>query len=213
MTKLKFKTGDGILQTLCSSDPRLGLLIKTIGDYELNLRTDYFPSLVRSIIGQQLSVVVAQTIWKRAKAICTDVTPPVIASLNDDDLKKIGLSGRKINYIKDLSQRVLDGEIRLDGLDMLPDDEIIAQLVKIKGIGRWTAEMFLIFSLGRLDVLSLGDLGLKRSIQWLYGLKKSPAERTMKLYAKKWMPYRTVASLYLWEVINRGLIKGSNEQL
>ncbi len=213
MEKLEFKIGDDILQTLCSSDPRMALLIKKIGNYELNLRTDYFPSLVRSIIGQQLSVVVARTIWQRTETLCGEVTPQVIACLDDGELKKIGLSGKKISYIKDLSQRVLNGEIDLNRFVSLPDNEIIDRLVKVKGIGRWTAEMFLIFSLGRPDVLSLGDLGLKRSIEWLYGLKKPPAERTMCMYAKKWVPYRTVASLYLWEVLNRGLIKGNSEQL
>ena len=213
MDKLEFKTDDGILQSLSSSDPKLALLIYTIGDYQLKLRTDYFSSLVRSIIGQQLSARVALTIWERVKVLCTDITPQAIIGLDAGELKKIGFSGKKISYVEDLSQKVLNGEINLNGFDVLPDDEIIGQLVKVKGIGRWTAEMFLIFSLGRLDVLSLGDLGLKRSIQWLYGLKKLPAERTMGTYAKKWAPYRTVASLYLWEVINRGLIKESNEQL
>lgn len=213
MAKLEFKIGDTILQALCSSDPRLALLINTIGDYQLHLRTDYFSSLVRSIIGQQLSVGVAQTIWERAKVLCTDVTPKVITCLSDDELKKIGISGKKISYLKDLSQRVLNGELDLNGFVSLPDNEVINRLVKVKGIGIWTAEMFLIFSLGRLDVLSVGDLGLKRSIQWLYGLKRLPVERTIRLYAKKWVPYRTVASLYLWEVINQGLVKGSSEQL
>jgi DNA-3-methyladenine glycosylase II len=213
MEKLEFKIGDSILQALCFSDKRLALLIKTIGDYHLDLRTDYFPSLIRSIIGQQLSVSVARTIWQRAETLCGDVTPQVITALNDDEFKKIGISAKKVSYLKDLSQKVLDGAIDLEKLTSLPDNEVIERLVRVKGIGRWTAEMFLIFSLGRLDILSLGDLGLKRAIQWLYGLKKSPAERTMKLYAKKWVPYRTVASLYLWEVINQGLIKESNEQL
>lgn len=213
MEKLEFKTGDDILQTLSSSDPRLGSLINTIGDYQLKLRTEYFPALVRSIIGQQLSVTVARTIWERAEALCREVTPQAIAGFDGAELKKIGLSGKKISYLKDLSQKVINGAIDLNGFALLPDDQIIDRLIKVKGIGRWTAEMFLIFSLGRLDVFSLGDLGLKRSIQWLYGLKKLPAEGTMTRYAKKWVPYRTVASLYLWEVINRGLIKESREQL
>lgn len=213
MDKLEFQIDDCILQALCFSDPRLGLLIEAIGGYELNLRTDYFPSLVRSIIGQQLSVVVARTLWEKTEALCRKVTPEMIAGLDAEKLKKIGLSGKKISYLKDLSQKVINGEIDLNGFNLLSDDEIIERLIKVKGIGRWTAEMFLIFSLGRLDVFSLGDLGLKRSIQWLYGLKKPPAEGTMTRYAKKWIPYRSVASLYLWEVINRGLIKGSREQL
>lgn len=213
MDTLRFTTGDAVLETICSADERMALLVRAVGGYELELAKDYFPALVRSIIGQQLSVTVARTIWQRTQNLCAEVTPEVVVRLADEELKAAGLSGTKARYIKDLSQKVLSGELDLARLDALPDAEIIRQLLQVKGIGVWTAEMFLIFSLGRLDILSLGDLGLKRSIQWLYGYKKTPAERTMKILAKKWAPYRTVASLYLWEVINRGLIKESPEVL
>ncbi len=213
MDTLQFKNGDAVLQKICSADERMARLVQAVGEYELELGTDYFPALVRSIIGQQLSVVVAHKIWERTQNLCAEVTPEVVVRLADEQLKSAGLSGTKARYIKDLSQKVLSGELDLARIDALPDAEIIRQLLQVKGIGVWTAEMFLIFSLGRLDVLSLGDLGLKRSIQWLYGLKKPPADRTMKSLAKKWAPYRTVASLYLWEVINRRLIKESPEVL
>jgi DNA-3-methyladenine glycosylase II len=209
MKTLSFKAGDAVLETLSSSDSKMARLINTVGDYELELRTDYFPALVRSIIGQQLSVVVAQTIWERIKNLCNDVNPEVLAGISAAELKAAGLSGTKTGYIKDLSQRVLSEELDLTRLDSLPNDEVIRRLVQIKGIGVWTAEMFLIFSLGRPDVFSLGDLGLRRSIQWLYGYKKNPADRTLNLHSRKWAPYRSIASLYLWEVINRGLIKNS----
>ena len=209
MAKLAFRKQDGILQALSAADPKLSLLIDKVGDYSLILRTDYFPSLVRSIIGQQLGLGAAGTIWRRTVERCKEVCPEVIINLADEDLRSAGVSGTKISYIKDLSQKVLSGEIVFETFPALPDDEIINRLTKVKGIGNWTAEMFLIFSLGRLDILSLNDLGLKRAIKWLYGLKNSPAERTMKVLGKKWAPYRTIASLYLWEVINQGFIKES----
>ena len=129
------------------------------------------------------------------------------------DFRNAGLSRPKISYIKDLSQKVITKEVDFETLCTLPNTVIMSQLTKVKGIGIWTVEMFLIFSLGRLNVLSIGDLGIKRSIQWLYGLKTSPGERAMKILYKKWAPYQTVASLYLWEVINQGFIKDSPEIL
>ncbi|HEX3043293.1 MAG TPA: DNA-3-methyladenine glycosylase [Bacillota bacterium] len=213
MEKLHFQRGDAILQTLSASDPILGGLIEKIGDYQLNLRSDCFPALVRSIIGQQLSVKAAGTIWLRTQDLCvskgdgSEFCPETILSLSEEALRGAGLSRTKVVYIKDLAQRVSAGELDFQTLRLLPNLEIINRLTAVKGIGTWTAEMFLIFSLGRLDVLSLKDLGLRRAIQWLYGLKQSPVERTMLKYGKKWAPYQTVASLYLWEVINRGLIK------
>lgn len=207
MEKLQFVRDDAILQTLSASDPVLAGLIEKIGDYELSLRGDYFPALVRSIIGQQLSVTVARTIWSRTQDLCGEVYPETILNLSEEALRGVGLSRTKVVYIKDLAQKVTEGAIDFQNLIALPNSEIINQLTTVKGIGTWTAEMFLIFSLGRLDVLSLKDLGLKRAIQWLYGLKKFPTEGTMLKYGKKWAPHQTVASLYLWEVINRGLIK------
>jgi DNA-3-methyladenine glycosylase II len=213
MEKLQFHRGDAVLQTLSASDPILAALIEKVGDYELNLRSDCFSALVRSVIGQQLSVKVAGTIWRRTQDLCVskgdggEICPETITNLSEEALRGVGLSRTKVVYIKDLAQKVSAGEIDFQILRSLPNPEIITQLTAVKGIGTWTAEMFLIFSLGRLDILSLKDLGLKRAIQWLYGLKKFPSEQTMLKYGKKWAPYQTVASLYLWEVINRGLIK------
>ena len=185
MEKLHFTMENPVIQTLCSADPTLALLINRVGDYSLPLRTDYFASLVRSIIGQQLSVKVAQTIWHRFQSLYHDMTPAAIGSIPETDLKKVGLSRTKAIYIQDLSRKIATGAINLTEIDNLPDEEVIRRLIQIKGIGVWTAEMFLIFSLGRLDVLSLGDLGLKRAIQWLYGFKKIPAERTILTRGRK----------------------------
>jgi DNA-3-methyladenine glycosylase II len=207
MEKLEFKKGDHILQALSASDQKLALLIDKIGDYTLTLRTDYFPSLVRSIIGQQLSVSAVSAIWLRTADLCKDFCPEIIAGLPEEAFKTAGLSKPKISYIKELSQKIICKELDFETLCTLPNADIINRLTQVKGIGIWTVEMFLIFSLGRLDVLSVGDAGLRRSIQWLYKLKTPPAERTIKILGKKWAPYQTVASLYLWEVINQGFIK------
>ncbi len=204
---MEFKLQGQVLQTLCASDEKLAMLIHSIGDYELNVRTDYFPSLVRSIIGQQLSVTVAQTIWQRTLTYCKNISPEDLISKTDGELRALGISRSKARYIKDLSQKLLNGELNLNVFDTLPDHEVIGRLIMMKGIGIWTAEMFLIFSLGRLDVFSTSDIGLKRAIQWLYGLKQIPSDPIMNEYAMKWIPYRSVASLYLWEIINQGLIR------
>lgn len=213
MKQLQFNLEDPVLAAICAADPKMASLIRHIGGYALDLRSDYFPSLVRSIIGQQLSVKAAHSIWSRVEALCRAVTPETVMDTDGAALQNAGLSRTKVAYLKDLAQQVASGEMDLTRIDSLPDHEVINSLVRIKGIGVWTAEMFLIFSLGRLDVLSMGDLGLKRSIQWLYGLKKTPAERTIRSYGRKWAPYRTVASLYLWEAINRGLIKNPPDAL
>jgi DNA-3-methyladenine glycosylase II len=207
MNKLEFRLNDRVLKTLSSSDKKMAMLIHSIGDYELNLRTDYFLSLVRSIIGQQLSVSAAGTIWQRMLRDCKNIRPEVLISKKDDELRALGISRTKVTYMKDLSQKILSGELNLNLLTGLADQEVIEQLVKIKGIGVWTAEMFLIFSLGRMNVFSIGDVGLKRAIQWLYESEPMINDEEIMKHAKKWVPYRSVASLYLWEIINRGLIK------
>lgn len=187
-----------------SADPKMKQLIELIGDFNMCLNTGYFPSLVRSIVGQQLSVKAASTIWHRLTELCSNINPEALLSFEDETLKSAGLSKPKVKYVKDLSEKILTKEIVLEGFASKPDEEIINDLTKIKGIGRWTAEMFLIFSLGRPDILAVDDVGLKRAIKWLYKLEDSPGKDEMILISEKWKPYRSVASLYLWEAINRG---------
>lgn len=203
---LELKKNSPALADLSSFDPKLGVLINLVGEYSLPLRTDYFASLVRAIIGQQLSVKVAATIWNRTCQLCNSVKPDVILSLSADELRNIGLSKSKIIYIKDLSEKVLANEINLAEFNSLDDSEVINTLTKVKGIGRWTAEMFLIFSLGRPDILSADDLGLRRAVKWLYTLPELPTPKEMQNYGESLKPHRTAASLYLWEAINRGYV-------
>lgn len=202
-----------ITEHLSSSDRQLALLIDLVGEYTLVLRTDYFASLVRSIIGQQLSVKAAGTIWRKTAAVCGNLTPENILTKNDEELRQAGLSRPKISYIKDLSHRVLNRELDFERLCHLEDEHVISALTGVRGIGKWTAEMFLIFSLGRLDVLSVDDVGLRRSVAWLYRLNKPPGAAEMQEYGERWKPYRTVASLYLWEAVNRGYVSGYSKKL
>lgn len=195
------------IEKLAKSDNKLAALITTIGDYHLDLRTDLFQSLLRSIIGQQLSVKAAQTIWQRTVQLLEKIDAEVLLNADEGLLRSAGISGSKIKYLKDLSEKVLTEQIILGNLYNLEDEEVILTLTKVKGIGLWTAEMFLIFSLGRQNVLSLGDAGLKRAIRWLYDLDSFPGPAEMLCLGEQWQPYRTVASLYLWEAINRNLCK------
>lgn len=193
--------------SLTATDPLLGELIDLIGELTLPLRDDYFASLVRSIIGQQLSVKVATTIWNRIVQACGEMKPEMILAFDEDKLRAAGVSRPKIIYVKDLAGKVSSGEVNLARLPEMTDDEVIRTLTIIKGIGVWTAQMFLIFSLGRPDVLSIADLGLRRAVQWLYHLDEMPGAKDLEQYGEKWRPYRSAASLYLWEAINRGHVR------
>lgn len=192
---------------LKSADPRVGRLIDLIGEINLLLRDDYFASLVRAVIGQQLSVKVATTIWNRTVNLCGEMKPEIILALNEDKLRTAGFSQQKIAYIKDLAVKVSCGEVKLTRLPEMADDEVIRTLTAIKGIGVWTAQMFLIFSLGRPDVFSTADLGLRRAVKWLYNLDEMPNSKELEKYSENWRPYRSAASLYLWEAINRGHVQ------
>lgn len=195
-----------ILQ-VSATDQRVKVLTDLIGEYTLPLRKDYFASLLRAIIGQQLSVKAAKSIWNRTVQTCDVFTPGAVLSLEEETLRNAGLSKQKIISIKDLSQKVASREIILAELGRLEDHRIVGCLTSVKGIGKWTAEMFLIFSLGRLDVWPLDDLGLRRAVKWLYGLNDLPGKDDMISLGEQWKPHRTVVALYLWEAINRGLDK------
>lgn len=203
---LFFKKDSPEILLIASSDQRIEYLTDLIGEYSLPLRNDYFASLLRAIVGQQLSVKAAKTIWNRTVQTCGGATPEAVLSLDEETLRSAGLSRQKIIYIRDLSQKVVSGEIILQELERLEDNQVVSRLTSVKGIGKWTAEMFLIFSLGRTDVWPLDDLGLRRAVKWLYGLNDMPVKDDMKNLGEAWKPYRTVAALYLWEAVNRGLV-------
>jgi DNA-3-methyladenine glycosylase II len=157
--------------------------------------------LARALVSQQLSVKAAATIFSRFLALYPGADFPSPAQVMDtplESLRSVGLSRQKASYLKDLCTRVHTGALALDGLDAMPDDEVMATLTAVKGIGRWTAEMILIFQLQRLDILPVDDVGLLRSIQRAYGLKRRPTAKQVLRLGQKWRPYRSVASWYLW---------------
>lgn len=171
----------------------------------LHPHTNYFQSLAEAIISQQLSGKAATTIITRFKKLFpgTDFpSPKQVLRKKDSDLRSVGISGSKASYIKNLAKAVEEKTVHFTDVAKLTDEEIIEMLTKVKGIGRWTAEMFLIFSLGRLDVFSCGDLGLRNAIKKLYSLRKDMSPKQLHKLSLRWQPYRTCASLYLWASLN-----------
>jgi len=192
------------LKHLLVADPRLATIIKSVGAYEIKLRKDPFRSLVEAIIYQQLAGSAADAIYSRFVKIYGRFPRPTrLLSTPDSKLRVAGLSGRKIEYLMDLASRASDGRLKLARLPKLPDDQVIEQLVEVKGIGRWTAEMFLIFCLGRQDVLPVGDLGLRKAMQKTYSLAELPSPESMHNIALPWKPYCSVATWYLWKSLEK----------
>jgi DNA-3-methyladenine glycosylase II len=185
-------------------DRKLAKIIDNIGRYNLTITKNPYESLIEAIITQQLSGKAADSISRKFRAIYGRFPKPTdVLKTSDAELRKAGLSYMKISYIKDLSNKVESKQLRLANMKNLTDEEIIAELTLVKGIGRWTAEMFLIFSLGRQDVLPVGDLGLKKGIQRLYSMTELPEKEQMEKMAEKWRPYRSVATWYLWRSLNQ----------
>lgn len=199
--------GQNEVAELGKLDPMLGKLMTRCGPIEISLQEDYFLSIASAIVGQQLSNRVADVLWGRLVELSEGkVSPECILSLEDETLRRIGISYSKIKYLKALATAVRDKTLDLERLHLFEDEEIIRQLTLVKGIGPWTAEMFLIFSMGRLDVFSVGDGGLQRSIKWLYGLEQVPGKEEMLRISGKWKPYRTIAALYLWRAIDNKIV-------
>jgi DNA-3-methyladenine glycosylase II len=192
------------IQYLCKADSNIEKIIKIVGKYSIKIRNDPFQSLIESIIYQQLAGKAANAIYNRFLNYYDNkqVTPARILNSPNDNLKKVGLSNRKIDYLKDLASHVYDGRINLEELPTMNDEEIINKLVNVKGIGRWTSEMFLIFSLGRKDVLPVTDLGVRKAIYKVYSLSELPKPDTMVEIAEPWRPYRSIATWYLWKSLS-----------
>lgn len=191
---------------LLRRDPILAALIRQYGPCGLAQaqRADHFSALVRAIAGQQLSTKAAATIYSRLLTLMPQghPTPAELAALSDEQLRSVGMSRQKSASLRDLSEKVLSGLVNLDALPEMSDDEVIASLVRVKGIGRWSAEMFLMFRLHRPDVLPVGDLGIVNAVQRVYRLRKRPTpERILKL-GEAWRPYRSIASWYLWRSLD-----------
>ena len=182
------------------SDPVMKKIIKQVGPFTGKMRRDRFQTLVRSIISQQISVAAARTIQERlVEAMQPDgVTPEAILQFNVDALRELGVSRQKATYLLDLASKVHDGTVDLKNIGRSSDEEVIAELTQIKGIGVWTAQMFMMFSLGRLDVFPDGDLGIQNAIVESYDIRGELTRPKMLKIAKPWSPYATIASWYLW---------------
>ena len=192
---------------LAASDKVMAGLIAEIGPMSIERRRrgrpkgDSYGTLLRAIVGQQLSVKAAATIFDRVLALFGGRVPTAEELLDADEtaLRGAGLSGRKVEYMKDLALRVKSGELELDRFDELTDEEIVAELTAVRGLGVWTAHMFMIFHLERPDILPVGDLGVRNAVAAAYGLDEPPSPAEMERIAEPWRPHRTLASLYLWE--------------
>ena len=193
-------------------DPVIAMLIRQHGECGLasSQRTDPFHALLHAIIAQQLSTKAARTIEGRLSALFAGgPTPAAVARVPDEKLRAVGLSGQKVKYIRDLCARILDGSLELDTLTALADDEVIEALTSVKGIGRWTAEMFLMFRLHRPDVLPVGDLGIVKAVQRAYKLRALPTPARLTKIGETWRPYRSVACWYLWASLDAPPLKTS----
>ncbi len=184
-------------------DPTLGAIIKRVGPCKLHSAAprDPFEALTRSIASQQLSTKAAETIFGRFCDLFPPdrrPTPGHVMTLTDDQIRSAGFSRPKVSYIRDLASHVLDGRLDLKGLKKHPDEEVMRQLVEVKGIGRWTAEIFLMFRLGRPDILPSDDLGLMNAVHRAYGMRTRPTPDRLRTMGETWRPYRSVASWYLW---------------
>jgi DNA-3-methyladenine glycosylase II len=202
--------GREALAALRSADKVIAGLIDEYGPPEDVLRRrgrrpgDAYGALLRAIVGQQLSTKAARTIFERLTALFGDraPTPAELIEADPETLRGAGLSRPKVTYLRDLAERVEDGELDLERLAELPDEEVSAQLTAVKGMGQWTADMFLIFHLGRQDVLPVGDLGIRRAVQVGYGLEGLPGPADLERIAQPWRPHRSLACLYLWRSLD-----------
>jgi DNA-3-methyladenine glycosylase II len=189
-------------------DPVLARVIESVGPCRMPVRREgtHFQALVRSIVFQQLSGKAAGTIHGRFAALFVSASPEPASLLEftDAQLRGVGLSRQKIGYLRDLSEKVVSGELPLDEVDQMNDDELIAHLVQVKGIGRWTAQMFLMFRLGRRNVLPELDLGIQNAIRRAYGKRKRPSPKQVRAIGAKWSPHSTVACWYLWRSLENG---------
>ena len=197
------------LAALSASDPLMARLVAEHGELDTEERrrgrpADAYGALVRSIVGQQLSTKAARSIYTRLTELFGGRTPTPRELLDTDseEIRSVGLSRAKVAYLRDLAQHVEGGELDLKALPELSDEEVSAQLTAIKGLGQWTADMFLIFHLGRPDVLPVGDLGIRRAVQLAHGLDELPKPAELTELAEPWRPYRSLACLYLWSSLD-----------
>ena len=189
---------------LQDADPTLAKVIDEVGPCTLNRQTNRYRNLLRAIVGQQISSAAARSVFNKLElAVHPHVlNPTAVAELTEADLRSVGLSSQKVRYVRDLTNHVMEGRLKLRSLHLKTDDEVIALLTDVKGIGVWTAHMFLMFSLGRPDVLPWGDLGIQVAMRNLYQFDSLPSKAECIEIAQPWRPYATIASWYLWRTVD-----------
>lgn len=187
---------------LAAADPVMDALIVRYKGLTLSSRGDAFQTLARSIVGQQISVKAAQSVWDRFAAAVGDMQAKHVLRLSVEQLRGCGLSGQKVNYLRDLSARFAEGAIDVSRWHGMDDEALINELTEVKGIGRWTAEMFLIFYLTRPDVFPLADIGLQRAMELHYNKGRKLTDRRITTLGRLWSPWRSVATWYLWRSLD-----------
>lgn len=199
-----FKYGEQETGYLKSRDPVLGQAIDRIGMIKREVHTELFSALVNSIVGQQISTKAQETVWKRIKDGLSEITPEKVGECTKEELQSFGISFRKAEYIKTAADRVLSGSLDLEGLKEAGDEQVTKELTKLPGVGVWTAEMLMTFSMQRPDIVSYSDLAIQRGMRMLYH-HRNITPKIFAKYAGRYSPYGTVASLYLWAVAGGAL--------
>lgn len=194
-----FQYGEEETAYLAARDPRMAEVIAAVGHIEREVHPDLFAALVNSIVGQQISTKAQETVWNRMLDAFGTVSPEIIALRSEDELQSVGITYRKAGYIKSAAERVLAGEIDLEELHGLPDDEVCRRLSELPGIGVWTAEMLMLFSMQRPDIMSYGDLAIQRGLCMVHHHRRITPQLFAR-YRRRYSPYGSVASLYLWAV-------------
>ena len=194
------------LAHLRAADPRLAAVIERVGEcgFEARAEGTHFGAVARAIVYQQLSGKAAGTIHRRFEELYGGRAPTAeeLLATPDERLRGVGLSRQKMSYLRDLAARVAAGEVPIESLDAMPDDEVVAALVRVKGVGRWTAQIFLMFRLGRPDVLPELDLGVQKGVQLAYGRRRLPTPKDVARIGAAWAPWRTIAAWYLWRSLD-----------
>lgn len=198
---------------LVKADPKLAPFIKANGPCRISPHQDHYGELVGSIVGQQLSSKAAGAIWRRVLGLFGGKmpTPEELIKVDGQKLRDVGLSWAKVKYVKDLAEHVIDGRLDLAHIATMPNEQLIEQLTAVKGIGEWSAHMYMMFGLGRLDILPVGDLGIKKAVQKLYGFDQLPTAEQIITVANQhnWHPYESVASWHLWQSLDNSPQKQS----
>ena len=189
-------------KALSAKDKKLSKIIESYPDDFLFSKSDPFFTLARSIVGQQISVKAAQSVWDRLEIKIKKIKPEIILKTHSSTLKSVGLSRQKVKYLKNLANAFIEKKIKINLWDKMNDEEIVQDLIQIKGIGRWTAEMFMIFNLCRADIFPLDDIGMIKGLCKLYKISYPTEREKIIKIGKKWKPYRSVATWYLWRSLD-----------